>query len=339
MHISSLSFLFRSLIVALCCAWFLTTISCRFDESDGSALRFEQSIADLNLSVADRYVIGKIAIDILQRFNPEEYIYVFLGRSPTPFHAFFASVKPNMGRLNFTSIPYSAAAASKSWIELEGILNSEGRDKRDLFQKMITHFDLYLGDLLVEELIRDNPRRIVIIDYTQSGRSLGEAKRQIDFYLHHIAGKDKKKEAFRKLKTEYLALADNVRGLKETIDDHKLPYKSAVSGIRWLKKVGADGSFSSSLVNITRRVEQLNKSLSQSWHWEGEIIDLNGYTHLPKARGTKLLQLIRQQEFDAFSLHGGWYLALDNLDASPRSNPQFFELVDSVRFDCSYANY
>jgi hypothetical protein len=329
--------LYQPLIVAISCAWFFMPSSCLNDDSD-AALRVEQSIADLDLSVADRYLIGKVVVDILQLFNPEQYIYVFLGRSPTPFHAFFASIEPLVAKLKFTSIPYSAAAGSKSWVELEGVVNSEGRDKRDLFQKMITHFDLYLGDWLTEELERDNPRRIVIIDYTQSGRSLGEAKRQIDFYLHHIAGKEKKKEAFRRLKTEYLALADNVRGLKETIDSHKMPYHSAVSGIRWLKNVGADGTFSSSLVNIPRRVDRLNKSLLQSWHWEGEIIDLNAYTKLPQARETKLLQLIRQQKFDAYSLHGGWYLALDNLDVSPRINPQFFDLVDSVRFGCSYGN-
>lgn len=333
MHVASF-LVSKPLIVTLCCAAFLSFSSCRYD-NPGAVVKSEASIKSLDLAQEDLYAISKISLDIMQRFQPEKYIYVFLGQSPTPFHAFFVAMKPLLEQLTFTSIPYSSVKSTKGKIELVGFLGPGWFDKRDFFQKMISHFDLYLGDLLLKEIQSENPRRIVIIDYTQTGHSLGEAKRQIDFYLHHLSLQVKQKARFSGLKTEYLALADNSRGLKERIDEHKEFYKSNISGIRWVEKEGLQGAISSKLINIDRRVKRLNESLAQSWYWDGEVFDINSYPRMPKARGTKLLQLIRQQEFDPFSLHGSWYLSNGQLGEQVRINPLFLELASALSLDCS----
>lgn len=315
----------------------MTSTSC-FRDATKAELSAEYSVARLDLTTEDRYAIGRVALDILQRFEPEDYIYVFLGQSPTPFHAFFVSVQSRFEDLTFTSIPHSSVRMSKPKIELEGFIGPGFLDRRDFFQKMISHFDRYLGDVLLKELERAKPRRIVIIDYKQSGHCLGEANRQVDFYLYHLSIVDKTKAGFRRLKTEYLALADHVSGLKEQIDEHKQLYKSNISGLKPVEVEGPKGSLSSKLIDIDERVKRLNESLADSWHWDGDVIDINSYSRLPDGRGNDLLLLIRRQAFDPFSLHGSWYLSNGSVEASVPINPLFFDLVEYFSVGCSPAD-
>lgn len=120
--------------------------------------------------------IRNICGEIIRRFPPEEFVYVGVGRSPTPFMAFFHS----LGLQNIYNLPLSSmrnhpkASKLKVW-SAQPDFNSALKPAVE--QRLFTHLAHFLPEASSFE-----GKTILLLDYTQTGASLVSAREYIARY-------------------------------------------------------------------------------------------------------------------------------------------------------------
>jgi hypothetical protein len=122
---------------------------------------------ETDLSYFEYSEIHEISEAILGNYPPSKFMIVGIGRSPTPFIAYFQAIHPgtavNLPLSSFRFVPKYAHFNTKD----EKTLKS--------------HFDRYLPSL--SEL---NGRQVVVLDFTLSGESLLSARHYIQRYYKAV---------------------------------------------------------------------------------------------------------------------------------------------------------
>lgn len=118
----------------------------------------------------------KIGLEIIQRYPPEEYFYVGVGRSPTPVIAFLQEYLPAHSASN---LPFGGVTADDHlWV----FTQKDGRDHIDWEKgwgpNMDHHFKKFLPT--PDQL---GGRKILLVDYIVNGHSLSLAKRIVEVFL------------------------------------------------------------------------------------------------------------------------------------------------------------
>lgn len=130
------------------------------------------------ISNLEFYQIQKITLQITNQFPSEEYVYVGLGQSPTPILAYLKASgiedAVNLPLSDFRSYPGSAnmpfpyLTLFHSWED-----------------KLFNHFNRFLPSKT--EL---RGKKVLIIDYAQTGESLGAAKSYLSNYYESLGLND-----------------------------------------------------------------------------------------------------------------------------------------------------
>lgn len=113
--------------------------------------------------------IRDVADEILKRFPPQEYAYVGVGRSPSALMAFMKA----LGLEQIFNVPLTGVRGAN-------VLSEEDREL--LFQ----HFDLFAPNSR-----RSHLRKVVLIDYVQSGKS---ALRALELFKNYYSNQHEKFE-------------------------------------------------------------------------------------------------------------------------------------------------
>jgi hypothetical protein len=117
-------------------------------------------------ALASRYLgqIEQVTREMESRFPRDQYHYVFLGRSPVPFEAYFEAT----GRTGFSSLPLSLT-------ETKFPMGEDGVLAREYTERVFPHLDSYLPQNLAG-------RRVLIIDLHSTGKSIVKAQMLLSQY-------------------------------------------------------------------------------------------------------------------------------------------------------------
>ncbi|OFZ84421.1 MAG: hypothetical protein A2603_03210 [Bdellovibrionales bacterium RIFOXYD1_FULL_55_31] len=135
-----------------------------------------------------------VALHILERFPPDQYWYVGLGRSPTPITAFLEL----LGVDGITTLPLSGMKSFDGYKDLP---------KAELRSRLYSHFDSWLPSAM--DL--DN-RKLLLIDYASTGEGLVTAMREARSFaeLHRPGTEIVSLGLFRMEKTKEALLANQI---------------------------------------------------------------------------------------------------------------------------------
>ncbi len=106
--------------------------------------------------------VKEINLEILEKYPPNEYFYLGVGRSPVPIIALFQEIHPDIA----STVPLSSM----------GNFNSNNQEK--VQKKLFQHFRKYFPS---KKLLAG--RKILLIDMTTSGKSFNETVNQTEVYL------------------------------------------------------------------------------------------------------------------------------------------------------------
>lgn len=125
----------------------------------------------------DLPTIKKVGDLILQNFPPSEYYYIGLGQSPTPIVAYLDAMGETHGEIKVDTLPLSNFRFH-AWIDFlsfnPGYTSKLGPgDTKLLFR----HLKLYLPNRRGLE-----KRRVLLLDYIETGRSLAGARSYINLF-------------------------------------------------------------------------------------------------------------------------------------------------------------
>lgn len=278
---------------------------------------------DLTLAPADQLKrqeiegIARIVSELNERFPHENYFYFFIGRSPTPIMAFYEKFSYMFPHLEFSTLPLSEAGFLDYFLEHRSYLQIQNENRIDYVKKLFDHFDIYLEEFFLQLSAEKTSKKVVLIDFSIGGDSLGQTKRAVDWYVRYKAGQDSRYEKFLTIKTAYAAIthkSDHVNVIKASIDDYQRPYQPKISGRQNLLQFTSQSNGSElmpALVNVDYRVATINALSGKSqWYWSGQIIALDRLD-----LSEDLLARFYYQKFDQFSPYGAWRLEDSSLAA------------------------
>lgn len=130
-----------------------------------SLILFTCNLSAAHMSAEEFKSIQIASESIMEKFPPAEYIYLGVGRSPTPIVAYLSLVVP---KKQVSQIPYSRAK------ETETDYNRKIQDSTPYMLKeiQIKHKNLVMNhfDEYIPKLLKTNPgKKIVFIDYVVNG--------------------------------------------------------------------------------------------------------------------------------------------------------------------------
>lgn len=276
-----------------------------------------------------------IAQHIYEKYPPQRYIYVYIGQSPSAIYALLSVVGDKLAvKPTQIAIPLSRGILVSGQItprvEYDGQRILGGVD---YLKKLFDHYDQYLEKDLLKELSAQKgnlPRKLLLIDYTVSGHSLGAVKQSMDYYFRY---KSKDYKGYIDFASEYFAISHEpspVELIQENIDSYKMPYPDhypAKLEFRQESIISEDLSISSKYtvdVDMKERVQLINQNMGrEAWHWKGEMFSLDRIES-----GRSIVSSFLSQEFDQYSPYGSWDLTVDNLTEKRRKSTRFKELLD-----------
>lgn len=169
------------------------------------------------ISWEDYEAIRDISSAIVEKAPSEKFIYVGIGRSPTPIITFLSMMHP--GSAGF--LPLSHVGDMKEMmLEDKHSSSSYVREQHErMLKDLYRHFDRFLGPLIE----RSPGKKIVFIDYVRRGSGFQSA---LWFLRHYLSQKHPK------LKFDFLALTEskNAAVHREWLPEKKVilldPYES-----------------------------------------------------------------------------------------------------------------
>lgn len=277
---------------------------------------------------------ANVAEHIYRNYPPSKYIYLYIGQSPTIIYAMFSLIGDQLKQApTQIALPLSKAKYIREQI-IARIVHEQGSwySDTDYFQKLVDHFDEYLEGVLLDEVESadmNTPRKLLLIDYTVSGESLGGAKQAIDYYLRYKSQSSASHRPFLSMQSEYFAMAnfdDELGILKSKIDAAKLPYPEKMPPFVEFAPVDEHGQSLPNHVDMKKRIAAINQNTApELWHWRGEVFDLSSIPH-----GKAFIQGLMSQSFDDYSPYGSWDLRDDPVSSHKDLSEGFMRLLDKL---------
>jgi hypothetical protein len=286
--------------------------------------------------VSKNQILGaaNVAEHIYQNYPASKYIYLYIGQSPTIIYAMFSLIGDRLEQTpTQIALPLSKAKYIREHI-IGPIANGQASSHSniDYFQKLVDHFDEYLEGVLLDEVEspdKNTPRKLLLIDYTVSGESLGGAKQAIDYYLRYKSQSSASHRPFLTVKSEYFAMAnfdDELGILKSKIDAAKLPYPEKLPPFVEFAPVDENGQSLPNQVDMKKRIAAINQNTTpELWHWRGEVFDLSSIPN-----GKAFIQGLMSQSFDDYSPYGSWDLRYDPVSSHKDLSKGFMQLLDKL---------
>lgn len=289
------------------------------------------------LSFEQVRALSDLAQHLYRKYSPNDYIYLYIGQSPSPIYALLQSIESKL-----PVQPVQLALPISRGIEIPGLIvpvqeettkPSEWYGGIDYLKKLFDHYDVYLEAELLREIYNTGAnkiKKILLIDYVVSGHSLGAIKQSIDYYLRY---KSQNHPAFLNLSSEYFAISHEPAPfsiLKDNIDSYQIPYPNNYPdkiNLNQISQTSGDLSVSSKYlaqIDMRQRIKAINRNTAYDrWYWKGEVFDLNQLES-----GSQIISSFLSQSFDVYSPYGSWELSLDELGMRKESSQKFKDLVE-----------
>lgn len=283
--------------------------------------------------VSKNQILGaaNVAEHIYRNYPASKYIYLYIGQSPTIIYAMFSLIGDRLEQTpTQIALPLSKSKYIREHI-IGPIANSQASSVSniDYFQKLVDHFDEYLEQAILGETQKDGvkaARKLLLIDYTVSGESLGAAKQAIDYYLRYKSQSSDSHRAFLSIQSEYFAIAnfdDQLGVLKSKIDAAKIPYPDKMPPYVEFAPVDEYGQSLPNHVDMKKRIAAINQNTTpELWHWRGEVFDLSSIPN-----GKAFMQGLMSQSFDDYSPYGSWDLRYDPVTSHKDLSEGFMRLL------------